>query len=205
MDIPSQLSFFRKALEQFIVLNEEEWTLFTQHLSFCTLKKKEHFAEAGKICDHMGFIVSGSLRYYLIKDGAELTGYFSFEKEFVSSFKSYVNREPAGNYVQALEETVLILISRKDMEEMLNTPLLAYKMERFGRLMAEYYLCCCEDRISAFITQTPEERYLKILEGRREIFQRIPQHYIANFLGITPVSLSRIRKRVLHEHQSAIV
>ena len=75
--------------------------------------------------------------------------------------------------------------------------MLAYKMERFGRLVAEYYLCCYEDRVASFVTQTPEERYLQLLSTGREILQRMPQHYIANFLGITPVSLSRIRRRVL--------
>jgi hypothetical protein len=84
---------------------------------------------------------------------------------------------------------------------MLNDIRLAYKIERFGRLIAEYYLCCYEDRVSAFITQTPEERYLKLMENGREILLRIPQHYVANFLGITPVSLSRIRKRVLTIHR----
>jgi CRP-like cAMP-binding protein len=70
-------------------------------------------------------------------------------------------------------------------------------MERFGRLIAEHYLICYEDRVTAFITQTPEERYLQLLSTGREILQRMPQHYIANYLGITPVSLSRIRKRIL--------
>jgi len=83
------------------------------------------------------------------------------------------------------------------MEQMLQNPLLAYKMERFGRLIAEHYLCCYEDRIASFITQSPEERYLQLLQTGKDILQRMPQHYIANFLGITPVSLSRIRKRLI--------
>ena len=82
---------------------------------------------------------------------------------------------------------------------MLNNPLLAYKMERFGRLVAEHYICCYEDRISSFILQSPEERYLKMLETAPGIMQRVPQHYVANFLGITPVSLSRIRKRTVFQ------
>jgi CRP-like cAMP-binding protein len=83
------------------------------------------------------------------------------------------------------------------MQQLYTHPVLAYKMERFGRLVAEFYLLCYEERIASFITQTPEERYSKLLETGREILQRIPQHYIANFLGITPVSLSRIRRRML--------
>ena len=80
---------------------------------------------------------------------------------------------------------------------MLGNPLLAYKMERFGRLVSEHYLICYEDRVSSFITKSPEERYLDLLNTGMEILQRMPQHYIAHFLGITPVSLSRIRRRIM--------
>ena len=145
----------------------------------------------------MGFIVSGSVRYFHVKDGQDITGYFSFENEFVSAYKSYLTGLTGYTYIQALEDTRLITFTRRDMEQMLANPMLAYKMERFGRLVAEYYLCCYEDRVASFITQTPEERYLQLLSTGREILQRMPQHYVANYLGITPVSLSRIRKRIL--------
>jgi CRP-like cAMP-binding protein len=197
MDSSTALVIFRKTIEKFVVFNEAEWIVFTQHLTFSTLKKKQYFATPDKVCDKIGFIVTGSARYFHIKDGQDITGYFSFENEFVSSYKSYLTNQPGFTYVQALEDTRLINISRNDMEQMLNNPLLAYKMERFGRLVAEYYLCCYEDRVASFITQTPEERYLHLLSTGREILQRMPQHYIANFLGITPVSLSRIRRRLM--------
>jgi CRP-like cAMP-binding protein len=198
IDTSAKSNLFRKSLEQFVTFNEAEWALFRQHLSFSTLKKKDHFAAEGKVCDYIGFILTGAVRYYHIKDGTDLTGYFSFENEFVSSYKSFLTREPAANYIQALEDTEMVLISHQHLHQMLADPLLAFKTEHFGRVMAEHYLCCYEDRITSFITQSPEERYLKMMETEKEVFQRIPQHYIANFLGITPVSLSRIRKRVLH-------
>jgi CRP-like cAMP-binding protein len=197
----TQLSAFRKGLEPYVVFNEAEWIVFIQHISIKSYKKKEHFAEAGKVCNYAGFVLSGSVRYYHIINGTDITGYFSFENEFVSSYKSFLTGEPSINYIQALEPTQIILISKKDMELMLGNPMLAYKMERFGRLIAEHYLICYEDRVTSFITQTPEERYLKLLETGRDVLQRMPQHYIANFLGITPVSLSRIRKRILVDHK----
>jgi CRP-like cAMP-binding protein len=193
----SQLLAFREGLEPFVTFNEAEWIVFTQHVNLLTLKKKQHFVEAGKVCRHFGFILSGSLRYYHMVDGNDITGYFSFENEFASSYKSYLTRQPAHNSVQALEPTQIIIISRDNMELMLANPMLAYKMERFGRLIAEYYLICYEDRVNAFVTQSPEERYLKLMETGRDILQRMPQRYVANFLGITPVSLSRIRRRIL--------
>ncbi|HTD41483.1 MAG TPA: Crp/Fnr family transcriptional regulator [Mucilaginibacter sp.] len=191
------LNIFREQLKKYVDFNEAEWILFTQHLTLSNLKKKHYFAEQGKVCDKVGFIVKGAVRYFHVKDGEEITGYFSFENEYLSSYKSYLTGQPSLTYIQALEDTKLITFTKKDMDQMLNNPMLAYKMERFGRLIAEDYLICYEDRIAAFITQTPEERYLQLLNTGREILQRMPQHYIANYLGITPVSLSRIRKRIL--------
>ncbi len=195
----TSLQTFRIEMEAYVCFSDEEWTALKQYIELKTLKKKDHFAVSGKVCDHIGFIVSGSVRYYHVKDGTEITGYFSFENDFVSSYKSYVTRTPGTGYIQALEDTELVLISYKSMQQMLNHPLLAYKMERFGRLVAEHYICCYEDRISSFILQSPEERYLKMLETDPYIMQRIPQHYVANYLGITPVSLSRIRKRTVFQ------
>jgi CRP-like cAMP-binding protein len=197
METSEALAIFRTNIAKFIEFNEAEWIVFTQHLDFKNLKKKTYFAEPGIVCSEVGFIVSGSVRYYNVKDGEEITGYFSFENELVSSYRSFLTREPSLNYIQALEDTRLIIISYKNMQAMLANPLLAYKMERFGRLVAEFYLICYEERMSSFIIKTPEERYLDLLNTGRDIIQRMPQHYIAHFLGITPVSLSRIRRRVM--------
>ncbi|WDF56814.1 Crp/Fnr family transcriptional regulator [Mucilaginibacter sp. KACC 22063] len=197
MDTLKATASFRNHISQFVEYTDEEWALFCSYLEFGQLKKKDHFTENGKVCNHIAFISKGSLRYYHMMDGEDITGYFSFENEFASSYKSFLTRQPAVNYVQALEDTELVLISHHNWQTMLGHPVLAYKTERFGRLFAEYYLICYEERVTAFITQSPEERYLKLLETGREILQRIPQHYVANFLGITPVSLSRIRKRIL--------
>lgn len=197
MDNSTALQNFRDQIRKYVDFNEAEWIIFSQHLAVSVLKKKHYFAVPDKICDKVGFIAIGSVRYFHIKDGQDITGYFSFENEFVSSYKSFLTGLPGFTYIQALEDTKLITFTRKDMDQMLANPMLAYKMERFGRLVAEQYLCCYEDRIASFITQTPEERYLQLLSTGKEILQRMPQHHIANYLGITPVSLSRIRRRVL--------
>jgi len=197
MDTSAALAIFRKNLEKYVVFNEAEWIVFTQHLKFSLLKKKHYFAEPGKVCDKVGFALTGSVRYFHMKDGQDITGYFTFENEFVSSYKSYLTGQPGHVYIQALDDCRLITFTRNDMDLMLNNPLLAYKMERLGRLIAENCLCCYDDRITSFITKTPEERYLQLLSTGKEVLQRIPQHYIAHYLGITPVSLSRIRRRVM--------
>ncbi|WP_295767037.1 Crp/Fnr family transcriptional regulator [uncultured Mucilaginibacter sp.] len=196
MDTQVANEIFRVGMARFITFTDDEWQLCSQNIGYLTLKKKENFTVPERVEDRLGFIVSGSVRYFYIKDGEEVTGYFCFEKEFVSSYKSFLRIEPGINYIQALEDTEMIVVTRQQWEQLLAHPQLAYKMERFGRLLAEHYLCCYEDRIAAFVTESPEERYLKLLSNGKGVLQRIPQHYIAHYLGITHVSLSRIRKRI---------
>lgn len=197
MDRQLQINAFRAGVAQFVTFTDLEWEILAQYLNFSTLNKKEYFAVEGKVCDYMAFIVKGAVRYYHDKDGQEITGYFSFENEFASSYKSFISRTPGTNYIQALEETKLVLISHSNLQKMLDNPVLELKIERFGRLIAEYYICCYDGRVTSFIIQSPEQRYTELEKTRPDIFQRVPQHFIANFLGITPVSLSRIRKRTL--------
>jgi hypothetical protein len=191
------LSLFREFLKSFIIFTDQEWNIFSEHLYGKSLKKKGFFAEAGKPCTEVGFIVKGSVRYFHIKDGEEITGYFSLENELISAYKSFLTSTPTLTYIEALENTMLIVFSKEGLQMLLADERINYKIERFGRLVAEHYLICYEDRVTSFVIQSPEERYLQLLKDNRNIFQRIPQHYIANSLGITPVSLSRIRKRIM--------
>jgi CRP-like cAMP-binding protein len=197
MDTLTALQKFREHVETYVPMNDMEWQALAPHLEVSILNKKKNFAEPGKICNHIGLVVKGAVRYFLVKDGEEITGYFSFENELLSSYKSFLTRQPGENYIQALEDSHIVTLSYKAMQQMYSDNLIGPKMERFGRLIAEHYLICYEDRVNSFVTQTPEERYSKLIETGGDVLQRIPQHYIANFLGITPVSLSRIRRRIM--------
>lgn len=188
---------FRKGLEKFIAFTDEEWQLFNQGLRLEALKKRDRFAQSGKTCKTLGFVLSGSLRLYHIKDGVEITSYFCLENEWVSAYKSFLTQQPAIITIEALENTEVITFTHQQLQQWLNTPQLGFKMERFGRLIAEHLICCYEDRVASFILQSAEERYLQLVQNGNDFLQRIPQHYIANYLGITPVSLSRIRKRIM--------
>jgi CRP-like cAMP-binding protein len=152
MDNSTALALFRKCIEKYVEFNEAEWIIFSQHLTVSILKKKHYFVTPEKVCDKVGYIADGAVRYFHIKDGQDITGYFSFENEFVSSYKSFLTGQPGFTYIQALTDTVLVTFTRKDMDQMLANPMLAYKIERFGRLVAEQYLCCYEDRMASFIT-----------------------------------------------------
>lgn len=198
MPQPEQLTIYRKSLEQFVIFSDEEWAIFSEQLYTREIKKRQLFIGAGKICNEVGFILSGSFRFYLDKDAVEISNYFCFEADLISSYKSFLRREPSFTSIEAMEDAVVICFNHAGLERLVNDERIAYKMERFGRLVAEYLICCYEDRLVTFVTKSPEERYLELLDKQPALLQRIPQYYLANFLGITPVSLSRIRKR-LHD------
>ncbi|MDV6215473.1 hypothetical protein R1T15_13250 [Mucilaginibacter sp. L3T2-6] len=190
-------SLYRENIKNFIVLDDDEWGIFKTFLKIKILKKNEYFVKTAKTCKEMGFIIKGAVRFCNIVDGKEITGYFSFENNFVTALKSYHTEKPSLYDIKTLEETFFVTISKNNMQAMLNHPVLSCKIERFSRLISESFNILFEDRIKSFIVKTPEERYLDLLKSGKDIVKRIPVQYIAQFIGITPVSLSRIRKRIV--------
>jgi CRP-like cAMP-binding protein len=190
------LQVFRKHLKQFVVFSDDEWNIFSEHLYLRSIRKKRRFVSHSKVCNEVGFILNGSFRFFFDKDGVEISNYFCFQNEFISSYRSFLKREPGLINIEAMEDSLVICFSYDSIQELLGDSRIVLKMERFGRMVAEYLICCYDERVVSFITQTPEERYRILLENGNDLLQRIPQHYIANYLGITPVSLSRIRKRI---------
>lgn len=193
---PLQLQIFRRHLEQFVTFTDAEWKIFSQELHIKSIRKKRQFISQGKVCNEVGFILDGSFRFYFVKDGIEISNYFCFQHELISSYRSFLKREKSLINIEAMQDSLLICFSHAGLQKLLSDERVILKMERFGRTIAEYLICCYEERVVAFVTQSPEERYRALLESGADLMQKIPQHYIANYLGITAVSLSRIRKRV---------
>ena len=193
------LDSFRNAVAQFITFDDEQWELFSAHLYTRRIKKRQLFIAAGKTCTEIGFIYSGSFRFYIERDEVEISNYFCFQGEMVSAYKSFLKQEPSFVNVEAMEDSIIICFTHNAIQTLVNDDRIALKMERFGRLVAEYLICCYEDRMLTFVSRTPEERYVELLNKQPSMMQKIPQYYLANFLGITPVSLSRIRRRIQEE------
>ncbi len=205
METPSttHIQYFRDQMQQFTTFTDREWSIFTDYLYLKRFSKKELFVEEGKICQEIAFIGEGSFRLYFTKEGVQINNYFCFSGDLISAYSSFLRQNKSFINIEAMQDSLLICISSTGMKEMMEHPILNPRMETFRREIAEYLICCYEDRLLAFIGQTPEERYQELLLKQPGLFQKIPQHYIANFLGITPVSLSRIRKRILQQAKIA--
>lgn len=190
-------STLRNNIEKFVKLSDADWSLVVPYLEIRKLKKHELFSEVGKVANEIGFVLDGMLRHYYIKNGEEKTTYFYFENHFVTSYISCITKQPSQLSIEALSECELIVFPYKVMQELFEKNMV---WQKFGRLIAEYLAIGLEERMVGLLMLSPEERYLELIKGtKKKIIERIPQHYIANYLGITPVSMSRIRNRVVNK------
>lgn len=185
----------RQAIENHVPLTDEEWEMLHPDLEIKKLKKHELFAEEGRIATEVGLVVNGMLRHFYLKDGEEKTTYFYFENHFVSSYISCISNQPSQLTIEALSDCELICFDYQLLSKLFER---SATWQKFGRLIAEYLAIGLEERVVGLLMLSPEERYLSLIQGnKKKIIERIPQHYIANYLGITAVSMSRIRNRVL--------
>jgi hypothetical protein len=164
-----------------------------------TLKNKEFLLQDNSVCDFIGFITVGSIRHFHIKDGVEKACDISFENSWVTDFQSFTNETLCRMNLPAMEATTLLIISKQDLFNLYKE---CKKNETFGRIMAERVAQRATEIAMSLSSDKPEERFLKLIDSQPDLFQRVPQKYIANFLGISPESLSRIRKRVLGKQKS---
>ena len=179
----------------------EEIDLYMSFLEKRYLKKKEHFLRAGNVSNAIGYVNKGCLRRYTIDNHMkEIILNFALEDYWVGDLESLIFEKPTIYYVQALEECELLLLSRKYFMKA-NEEIPKFKIFHDKKVQRNHYYAL--KRLSITKSATPEEKYLLLMKEQPQLFQRIPLHYIASFLGIEPESLSRLRKRiVIHPHNS---
>ena len=186
----------RQQIEQFVSLTDDDWALLEPHLTVTTIKKHGLFAKEGVMATEVGVVLDGMLHQFYTKDGDERTTYFFFENHFLSAYISCLTRQPARITIEALTDSTYIGFSYAVLHELFEQRM---AWQKFGRLLAEYLTVGLEERMVSLLLLSPKKRYLDLLTGsKKKILERVPQHYIANYLGITPVSLSRIRNQILH-------
>ncbi|WP_332367618.1 Crp/Fnr family transcriptional regulator [Spirosoma telluris] len=184
----------RQQVEQFVPLTDDDWNLLAPHLTTSTLKKHALFAQEGRVSREVGFVIDGMFRQFYTKDGEERTTYFFFENHFLSAYISCLTGKPSLITIEALSDSTYIGFPYAILKNLFEQRMV---WQKFGRLIAEYLTIGLEERMAGLLLLSPEERYLDLLEGgKKKILERVPQHYIANYLGITPVSMSRIRNRI---------
>jgi CRP-like cAMP-binding protein len=158
------------------------------------LEKGAHLLEAEQIADSLYFVSTGLLRYYYIDErgGEERTGQFFDANNVYTDVTSFVSQTASRQNIQALEPSKVVCISRKAIYDAYARD---HAMERFGRIMIEQALIGSQQRTSSFMSESVEDRYRRLMDGRQDLVRRVPQYILATYLGITPEALSRIRRR----------
>jgi CRP-like cAMP-binding protein len=185
-----------KTIQSFIDLKPKEIDCVALLFKNKSIKKNDLFLAEGQVCKYVGFIIKGLMRYYINDNGEDKTYAFAQEGNFLCNNESFIPQTPSTKIIQAVEDCELVQISFADLQ-------LFYKSvtdaERFGRLIIEQVFIQTLQDLSSFYTDTPEHRYEKFIKQHPDLQQRIPQYYIASYVGVKPQSLSRIRKRISHQ------
>ncbi len=185
--------FFSQVKDK-VLLSEGEQKLVKTFFSPKKIRKKQYLLQEGDICRHLAFVEKGLLRSYNVDEkGIEHMIHFAWEGWWMADMLSFLSVEPSTYHIDAIEDAELLLISRNDFEEML---LKVPVMERYFRILFQNNIISKERRLISSISNTAEEKFIHLTATNPELIKRIPQQLVASYLGITPETLSRIKKKL---------
>jgi len=184
----------RAHLHARVPLTEADFTTFSSYLRPLALRKRQHLLQAGEVCTTYAFVTQGCLRSYsLTAEGHEHTLQFAPEDWWISDLYSLLTQQPSTLSIDALEDSQLLLLDQADLETIYaRCPI----FERYFRLLMQSRYVVLQARVNAALSQTAAEKYQHFLRKYPTIVQRVPQHVIASYLGLTPESLSRVRRQL---------
>jgi CRP-like cAMP-binding protein len=184
----------KNSIKHIVSLTDEELLTLCSAFESKKLTKNEFFLKEGQVCDFIGLISYGVVIYFkTLENGDEVTVHFAFEGDWVNNNLSRLNNSPSTINIKAIEDSEMLVIKQADISDLyLQIP----KIERLGRILTERAFIKFVEQTVEFQTLTAKERYENLLNTYPEIFQKVQLYHIANYLGIAPKSLSRIRKEI---------
>lgn len=186
---------FKSFVDRYTSLPPKDWEQVAKCFNQRSVAQGELVLKEGQICRHLYFLESGLLRFFINKNGTDLTKFFTVAPYFFTSQVSLNTQQPAREAIQALEPSVLWAISLEDNNKLLEIP----SWSGFGRKITQEVQGFTEYILEELQTETAEERYQKLMRHRPELLRRVPLKHLASYLGIAPQSLSRIRKKLAHQ------
>jgi CRP-like cAMP-binding protein len=180
-----------KSIAQVVTLTEEELDYCRSRFVPKKLRKRQYLLQEGDICRYTVFVEQGLLRSYTVDDkGSEHILQFAFEGWWMADLYSFFTNEPSPYHMDAIEDSELLMIDRESWDDLLQrVPVL----ERYFRILIQNNLIATQRRLMGSMSETAEEKYIKLTETFPECIQRVPQHMIASYLGMTRETLSRTR------------
>lgn len=183
---------------RYIRLSEEELDFFHSLLRYRTVKKKTFLLQEGEVCDFEAYLIKGCIRtYYLDKEGVETILLFAVEDWWVSDITSFSERVPSHLFIETIEDSELLTIDFSSKSRLFER---VPAFERMFRLLVQRSLGVLQQRYYSSVSETAEERYRQFLEKYPLVAQRVPQHQIARYIGVSPEFLSKVRSSLFRKH-----
>ncbi|MBP8759350.1 MAG: Crp/Fnr family transcriptional regulator [Parabacteroides sp.] len=183
-------------IDSVIKLEDNEWSSLIDIIEVMSIRKNEFFLSKNQICDSIAYLNKGTLIYYQTLDnGNDITTDFAFEGDWVTNNHSRLNNIPSHLNIKAIENSDLLVIKQKDLLDLYDR---IPKLEKLGRLLMEHAYVKLVQLSIDLQTLSATDRYLKLLGDYPEIINKVPLYHIANYLGIAPKSLSRIRNAIFN-------
>jgi CRP-like cAMP-binding protein len=174
-------------------LSDEEIGAIVETMSTREYKKGKVLLKEGQISTEVYFVLEGCVRQFYLVDGEEKTQNFFTAGQWVVSIKSFSQDSPSAHFLDCCTDTMLVVGNRQKEEDLyLRFP----RFETISRKVMEKVFEEQQEIMASYTTDSPEQRYLKLLKERPELIQQVPQYYIASYIGVKPESLSRIRRRM---------
>lgn len=188
----------KKFIENYTLLPTDEWEQISACFEKRIIKKDEIVLAEGNVCQHLYFVETGLLRFYINKDGNDITKFFTESPYFFTSQASFNTQKPATENIQAIEQSIVWQISYQQTNELFNLKSWA----DFARKITQEVQFFTEEILEDIQTETAAFRYERMLENNPNLLQRIPLKYLASYFGIAPQSLSRIRKKMATQNRN---
>jgi CRP-like cAMP-binding protein len=190
-------NLLRAHIKKRVHLTDEEFEIISKFFIPKKLRKKQFLLNEGEVCKHIWFVNSGCLREYTIDNkGNEHIIQFAIEDWWVSDLHSFLSGLPSKYNIDALEYSEVLMLEKNVRDKLLDA---CPKMERFFRLLLEANHIASQRRVNDALSTSAEDRYLKFIQTYPKLFETVSQNQIASYLGITPQSLSRIRKELFQK------
>jgi CRP-like cAMP-binding protein len=178
--MPARHEPLRAFIEQVFPQFRVDWRDIEPYLRVKTLEKGEFLFQAGDICTSVGFTLQGCLRMFFLKDGKELTLFFHPENRVVGDYQSFRLQQPAVFSCQAIEASDVLILTAQTIQALEA----AEQGQQLLRLVVEHLAFGLRDRLLSLYRDSPEQRYLALLQAEPELMQRVSQHYLASYLGL---------------------
>lgn len=181
-----------KYIQNYFAISEDDWGKISSLFARTTVKKGDYVLKTGKYSNQLGFVQSGIMREFVFVDHKEVTKWILTKGYFVVDLSSFILSQPARWYIQALTDCELYVIDK------INYGKIAEIIPHWAgieKIILAKYFSAIEDRIVTHLSMTSEERYRFFFENNRELFNQVPLQYLASILGMTPETLSRLRKK----------